>query len=201
MSSAVQICNRALTTYLGVGSITALTETSPAAVQCSLHYDATRKALLESEWWFWAAKLEALAELVNDRDEWDFRYAIPAEAIDIRWVNDPITAKAQKNIENVPDIQRETYNDSIYCDLNEAYCYFTVDEDDPTKFPQYFQDALSAALAAQMAMPLTQNVQLAQNAQTQALNKLEMAISLDERRKQLNEWTFTPDYLQARGIS
>jgi len=88
MSSIVQICNRGLTTYLGVGTITAIDEGTPAAAQCDLHYDEIRQIVLEQHWWNWATKRAVLAELTNDRDEWEYKYAIPGDSIAIRWVNE-----------------------------------------------------------------------------------------------------------------
>lgn len=200
MSSVVQICNRALTTYLGNEPITDITEETPAAVQCNLHYDATRKALLESEWWYWASKIDALAELSNDREEWAFKYAMPGDALDIRWVNDPAVAKREQNIQQTPDIQREIMDGAIYCDLQYAYCYYTIDVTNPTKMPQYFQDALSAQLAVAIAMPLSEDIKKVQNAREMAQDAYDRALALDARRAPPLKWDVSPEYMQARGI-
>lgn len=198
--SEVQICNRALTTYLGVSRITSLAEASPAAEQCNLHFEDTLNALLEDHWWNFATGREALAELTNDRPEWQYRYARPATALSIRWVNDPYQARHLSQIRQIQDVDRDVTADSIYCDVPGVHCEFTKKITDTSILPQYFKDALSAAMAAAMALPLTEDTRKASFAQDQAVKRLDIAIARDERNSPPVDWFPSPNWMQARGV-
>ena len=200
--SKVQICNRALSTYLGVGRINSLTETSAAAEQCLLHFDDTLQSLIEAHWWAFAVRRQVLAEEVNDRTtEWSFKYALPSDALTVRWVNDPQVARNMVEQNQNPDTPREITSDHIYCDVQFAVCEFTKLITDTTQCPQYFADALSAALAANMTMPLTDDIKRATNAMSQAETKLDRAIALDEQQSPPIGHQTLPSWLSGRGIS
>lgn len=200
--SKVQICNRGLSAYLGVGRINSLTETSAAAEQCDLHYDDALRALLEAHPWRFATGRQTLAEMVNDRSaEWSYQYARPADAIFVRWVNDAEVARYLVSQYQSPDAPREMTAGSIYSDVAYATCEFTKLVTDTTLYPQFFKDALSAALAANMAMPLTEDVRRARNAIEQAEAKLDKAIALDEQEEAAGGYPTIPSYLSERGVS
>lgn len=199
--STIAICNRGLTTYLGESPITSLSDGSPAAVQCDLHYDALRKALLEAHWWVFATGRQTLAELTNDRTtEWLFRYQRPTSALALRWVNEPSAARAAKSMHVSPDTDREVTDGDIYSDTPAAVCEFTTDVTDATQFPQSFADALSAAVAAAVAMPLTQDYRRAERARDLAEGRLHNAIAMDSRNIPPEELAL-PVYLRDRGVS
>lgn len=197
--SEVQICNRALTTYLGAGRIASLTESTPAAEQCNIHYAETVTMLLERHWWNFATGRETLAALTNDRPEWGYKYQMPASALAIRWVNDPSVARQMMATHQSPDCSREITEDAIYCDVVNAACEFTKPVG-VAAFPQYFKEAVSASLAAAMAIPLTEDVKRAKYAQDMAVSKLDDAIALDERNTPVQEGGPVPDWLSVRGI-
>lgn len=200
--SKVQICNRALSTYLGVGRINSLDETSAAAEQCNLHYDDTLKTLIEAHWWSFATGRQILAELTNDREtEWQFKYSRPADALMIRWVNDAQSARLLMSLGKSPDAPRDLTADHIYSNVQYATCEYTQLITDTTKFPQHFANALSAALAGNVAMSLTEDVRRAKNAMDHAEDRLDRAIALDERETPPIDYLTTPSWLEARGIS
>ena len=102
--SIVQICNRGLSQYLGYQRINSMTEDSPGARECSLHYDDLRISLLEKHWWVFAKKRQALALMTNDRtDQWSYKYQMPANNIETHWINDPATAEALIAANENPD--------------------------------------------------------------------------------------------------
>jgi hypothetical protein len=200
MSSIIEICNVALSAYLGEARINSLTDTSKAATECNLHYDPTRRMLLERNWWHFATGRQTLAQLTNDREEeWLFKYARPTAALSIRWVNDPFVARMRMAAHHSPDAERETTIDALYSDTPLAVCEFTRDLTDPTLYPQSFAEALSAALAARLAMPLTQDVRRAREARDMAQEMLSVAIAEDFRNQPPQE-PGLPQYLQDRGL-
>lgn len=200
MSSVVEICNVGLSAYLGESRITSLSDTSKAAIECALHYEPTRRMLLERNWWHFASGRQTLAQLVNDRStEWLFKYSRPTDAIAIRWVNDPFVARMRLNARLSPDTERETTVDAIYSDTPAAVCEYTVDLNDPTLYPQSFREALAAALAARLAMPLTQDVRRAREAREVAQEMLSVAMAEDFRNQPPQEQGL-PQYLQDRDV-
>jgi len=200
--SKVQICNRALSTYLGVGRINSLTEATPAAEQCNLHFDDTLAGLLEAHPWRFANGRQLLAELTNDRKaEWNYHYARPADALFVRWVNDPEVARYMIAQDQSPDSDREMTGLSIYSDVQGAVCEFTKLVTDTTLYPQFFKDAMSAALAANMAMALTEDIKRARNAMDQAERKMDMAMVRDEQEDNTGGYQTLPGYLTERGVS
>lgn len=201
--SIINICNRALSTYIGQGQITSLSDNSPAATACDLHYDEARKYVLcyGAHPWTWATKRQSLAELTNDRStEWGFKYQAPVDLLQIVWVNTPIAARMAKAAHENPDTDREFAGGVIYSDVEDAVMEYIADEDDVTTFPPIFQDALAAELASRIAMVLTQNVRIAQNAGNMARQLLDSAQASDA----LNLPPMgqgMPSWLTARGIS
>ena len=200
--SKIQICNRALSTYLGVARINSLTESTPAAEQCDLHYDDTVRSLLEMDEWIFATGRKTLAEVTNDRtDEWAYKYANPSSLLLIRWVNDPEIARMQILADGSADSDREMIEGFIYSDVQYAVCEYTKLVTDPTIFPQYFADAVSAALAASIAMPLTESLTRAKNASNVAEQKFEAAMVMNERQAPAAPSRSLPDWTTDRGVS
>jgi hypothetical protein len=200
MPSIVQICNVALTAYIGASRINSLSEDSPEARACDTHYDDVVRWCLEAYWWNFATGRQVLAQLTNDRDEWEYRYQMPSDALQIRWVNDPETARLKLAQGQSPDITREITGTDIYCDLEDAACEYTKAITDPTLFPQSFADAVSAQLATRIVLPLTEDNRRANSTFEIAQRNLEEAFMRDAR----NTPPFTPglpSYLTARGLS
>lgn len=179
--SVVQICNRGASQYLGLPRVNNLNEGTPQSEQYELHYDDLRRSLLEKHWWTFATRRQALAPMVNDReDEWLYRYELPAKIIEIQWINAPDVAAAAKIAGRSPDTPRDAAEQSIYCNVELAYIEYTTDYENTETMPQYFKDALSAMIAAAVAMPLTESVQRARFAAEQSEIMINMAIAEDE---------------------
>lgn len=201
MPSKVQICNRALSTYVGDARIVSLSEDTAQAKECALHYEDTLKSLLEMHWWNFSTGRQIMASEVNDRtDEWAYKYAAPADALSIRWVNSAPTARLLRAQGLSPDVEREFTGSHIYCDVAQATCEFTSKSDDPTVYPQFFADALSAMLATQICLPLVQDRVRLENAVRAAETLFDKAVSLDSRNTP-PVVAGAPDWFRSRGIS
>lgn len=199
--SSVQICNRGLSKYLGLPRINNLDEATPVAELCKLHYEDSLRVLTEHHWWSFAAGRNVMAELPNDRpQEWNYKYQKPADALAIRWVNDPVVAANLLEVGEEPDSDRLLFGQHIYSNVFGAACEFSKLIDDATKFPQYFADALSAEIAASVAMSLTEDMNRARNAFSEAERLLEEAVVLDESDHRHRTYRSTPDYLKVRGL-
>lgn len=197
----VQICNRGLSAYLGASRINSFEEDTPEARQCALHYEDTRDGLLARHWWNFATARVALAELTNDRSgEWLYKYARPEGIAAIRWVNEPEAARILKAMNLPADTERETTGDAIYSDVPGAVCEYTMLIDDDAAFPIEFRDALSASLAATIALPITHDLRLARAAQQTAQEMLDLAIATDDRNTPPDEAAL-PSWMRDRGVS
>lgn len=196
--SVVQICNRGASQYLGLPRVNNLNEGTPQSEQYELHYDDLRRSLLEKHWWVFAKCIQALAQVTNDRpDEWKFKYQLPANVLDVHWVNDPAVATAAMKRGDNPDAERQMYGQFIYTNVEKAWIEFTCDEENTDLMPQYFKDALSAMVASAVAMPLTESVSRARFAGEQAEMKVDMAIARDEELMPPIDMP-EADYLQVR---
>lgn len=196
----INICNRALSTYVRSAPIAAITEDSLPARQCRLHYDAALESLLQRHAWVWATRRESLALLVNDRDEWEYRYAAPAQLIRVNWVNTAEAARMAIRAHETPDTDREIAGGSIYSDVEGAVISFVKNQPDSAIYPPLFSDALAAELASRLAMPITQTVSVARSAMDAASELYDRARAADAGNSPA--WQApVPESLSARGVS
>lgn len=197
--SAVEICNVALSTYLGAGRITSMHEQRPESEACDLHYDRVRRSLLESWPWTWAsARAPLTRHAVNDRPSWAFKYAAPTDMIAIRWVNTVEGGRAALAQGLSQDTPRELTGDAIYSDVPGAVIDYTRDVTDPTLFPPGFGDAFAAALAAAIGMTITADGAKVRYAEAKAAELLERAKVQDFNRGPSADRNDLPPALAAR---
>lgn len=166
MSSVVSICNLALSN-LGKDNISSVDEASAEARACRQFYEHTRDTLLQVYPWRFAGKTQALAELTNDKPgAWGYSYKRPVDCLKVRWLR-----QAYSTVDLYPQdeaIQQltpyEIEGERIYAGIGPAFLRYTAKITDPTKFPPLFIDALSAALSVRLAMPLTRDLKVRQDA-------------------------------------
>lgn len=200
MSSQVQICNIALSSYLGKKTINSINDPTPEAEQCALNYDAVIDGLLERQDWTFCGKRQVLAEMINDRpQEWAFKYSIPNNMKSLIWVNRADVARSNIQMGFAPSAAYELSGEAIYTDVDNAVAAFTGDAPEVPRWPQYFQDAVSASLAARIAMPLTQDFKRARAAQGTAADLIENAIVEDANRQPPVDTREPASYHTARG--
>jgi len=76
-STAITICNLALG-KLGAARIISLTEASPEANACSIHYEQTRNEVLRAHRWNFAITRATLTELASAPEfGWAHQYQLP----------------------------------------------------------------------------------------------------------------------------
>lgn len=192
--SDVAICNIALSSHLGAGTINSLNEQSPEAAVCNLHYEPARDMVLQSYPWSFAQRVEPLAPLSNDRPQaWAQRYARPAACLKLL----RITPTANWPVDAPLDAY-QLLGQSIYCNIAQAYIEYTFLETDVSKYPPLFAEALAVTLAARMAMPITRNESIRKNLANDAAAAMIRAQTADanERGDTAN---FRPGGIQARG--
>jgi len=151
VTTAVTICNSALL-KLGAGKISALTQTTRAAVVCNTLYAYLRDELLGIHPWRFATKTVALAPNSTapvDVDRWDYSYDIPTDCIRPLGPTDDTIKWA------VEGDQILTTEASFYL----KYIYRNTDEG---SWDARFCEALSWRLAMELALSLVQNITMKQ---------------------------------------
>lgn len=151
MASEVDVCNLALS---HIGQASDISSISPSdgsadADHCARFYPIARNELLEEFDWTFARKRGTLAELTNDREDFAYRYARPADCLKERRLLPDGYGDDQNDILNW---QRE--GDSVYTDDELSVLVYTRLLTDPTKFSPLFVIALSWRVASYIAGPI-----------------------------------------------
>lgn len=149
-TSVVQIVNNALI-KIGVNSILTLTEDSEAARAANLIYEQVRDDVLADHVWNFAVKR---VELAQDTDSPVFgfanQYALPVDRLKVLGLGDGT-------------IQFTIEGSKLLTDSDTAQIKYIRRVEDPNEFSPKFIEALSARLAAELAIPLVDSNSLYQN--------------------------------------
>ena len=179
MASEVSICNRALS-RVGAKTISAFTDASAEARECSLHYPLERDDLLAGFPWVFARQRTALAEVTNDRsDQWSYAYQMPTGLLNIEWVNDPDLALALIRLRRPPSCKYELAGSTLYANVEDAWIEFTKETTDPNLFPVHFSTALSFKVAEAICLQLTQQDRRMAATERKAEIEVSKAMALD----------------------
>lgn len=155
MTSAVEICNLALTNANAEGSIEALDPTLGEEERvCSLWYEPLRRQLITRHPWSFATKQLALTDTggtpVDTR--WAYMYQYPSDCYYMQRIIN--VADPDTPIDFVV-IRDETNKKVILTNQDEALGEYTIDVTDPAEFDPQFVLVLSWWIAAHIAKPLT----------------------------------------------
>tara|TARA_Y100001938_G_C8066646_1_gene420582 strand:- start:374 stop:955 length:582 start_codon:yes stop_codon:yes gene_type:complete len=143
MASEVQICNLALA-KIGDQQIISLTENSKAGRLCNLVYEPMRDAVLRSHPWNFAVKRETLAlDSTAPAYEYTSRFALPVDFMRLLKTNMVDTASF---------VLEGKY---ILCDADTLIIKYIRRETDPENFDLLFMETLSARIAAELAISLS----------------------------------------------
>lgn len=153
--SKVSICNLALS-WLAGNLITSLDDETIEAQLCSANYDLSRDSVLEAMAWTFATKRYYLTPEV-DAPQWGYphQFTIPAEVITVLEVTQNPSVP---NGANDLDWRREGHY--IVCDSTEIYIKAIYRVVDPIRFPPNFIQALAARIATEIAIPLTESMDM-----------------------------------------
>lgn len=201
MASVVEICNLALGN-IGKDDIANIDEASPEAKACKKFYSITVETMIQAYPWRWAKSTAALAEVsVNTKEnKWLHAYQRPNNCMKVIQVVDESLADYMPSGDGIVagGHAYEIEGQTIYCDLSPAYLVFTSKVTDPTLFPPAFVDAVAAALAARLAMPITRDLKIRNDAVALARSTMNSAQEFDA-----NEVRETHDHpsdrIEARG--
>ena len=159
MAAAIEIANRALV-LLGEQRITSFDDNSKPAREVKSQYDLTRRAELRANRWAFALKRAQLAALPNPpvgAPEFGKVYNFPTDALRITDIGDIFVGMAFTNYRGKSEaawaIEGRQILTSIAPPLNIRYVW---DIQDGQQFDALFVDALSARLAVDLGIVLTE---------------------------------------------
>lgn len=157
MPSAIGICNKALFRIGSVGgAIGSFTEASKEAKACALFYETARDRALAEYAWPFARRRVTLSLTGTAPEAWAYSYQYPTDCITALEIEQP-------GMRNVPTDQQIPFEiaDSdlgtgrlIYTDQIDAVLIYTARIAEVARFPVLFEEAVSWALAGDLALAL-----------------------------------------------
>lgn len=201
MSSIVTICNLALGS-IGKEAISSIDEASAEAKACKTFYTIALETALQAYPWKWAGETRALAEIVNTKpNRWLHAYQRPTDCLKLRALLDESLMVEQSAGAGITAGGHSRFLEGqvIFCDLKPAYLSFTKRFTDAALFPALFTDALGMALAARIAMPVTRDLKIRNDALTLARQAIGMAQEADSG-EEAYDYDHPSERIEARGI-
>ena len=176
--SETSLCNKSLG-KLGskrIGNVE--TDTSLEAIQCRLHYESTRDALLRSHWWRFAST-RAVLEQDGDADpafEWDNQFVLPTDFMAMKSIYE--NRFSDENFRSYAlEGQRLLTNEST---MNIRYIKKVTD---PTEFDPLFVEVFVLQLALRLIAPLAGGAPKLQETLKNELNAIMPAVKAMDRQE------------------
>lgn len=195
MASETQIAKLALQHIGDRYDISDLTEESVEAEQVNLIFNDTRDAMLRQHPWGFAKKFATPSSLTGTvPNNYDYMYTYMPDAVRVNGVVDPLDAGTKIDFEvarNSSDVK------VILTDQQSAEFFYTARITDTAQFDPEFTMALSYALAARLAMPLTGDRQIMGDMDTLARNVVNSAWETDSNEG-ISDDPPDADWIQAR---
>lgn len=192
MASVVDICNGALN-QIGATTIITLTEDSKNGRLCNARYTQVRDAVFRSHPWNCLQKRIQLAA-DSDVPAWGFtkQFTLPSDCLRVLSI---IDYDSDYKIEG-----RKILTDNSSCKL-----LYVARIEDPNEYDDLLRETISAALAADIAFPITSSNPLATNMYNLFQSKLREARFVDSTEGQntnpekgLTDIIDSSDWLNAR---
>lgn len=156
----IDICNMALTNLASIEPITSLADTTTESRVCDRFYDLARKLVLQEFPWSFAKKLSfSLTATTKTQDKYEFEYECPSDLLRVLPIDDTET---YEKINTVDGDGNEVVR--IVCDTAEAKISYIANIVNADMFSAPFIEALSWKLASMIAIPLSKDAKIAQNA-------------------------------------
>ena len=151
-TSEVSICNQALG-WLGADLITSLSDNSTTAELCKNNYPELRDAVMsEAAWTFATARYKSVTA---DLDAWGVKYRHPVPANWLQVLRVYRTVTNNNKIESVGWVREGNF---ILTNEDTVYLWGIDQVTSTSLFSPAFGQCLAARIAADLCVPLTQNV-------------------------------------------
>mgnify|MGYP003347745777 CR=1 FL=1 len=188
MASVTDICNSALN-LLGASTISALTEDSKNARLCNQRYEPIRNRIFRSHAWNCLTKRIKLAQdSAAPVVEYSYQYTLPSDCLRVLKIHTGSYDSIETEVNYVVEGRKIKSNEGT------VYLIYIALDTDPNNYDTYLQEAISAAIAADLAYAITNNATLANNYQITADERLREARFIDSTENSLgtiesNEFT------------
>lgn len=181
MVSETSICNMALS-WVGGAPITALSDRSKTAEWCRNNYPFIRDAVMEAHMWSFATVRVISDNAEPDVDGWDtsFMHSIPTNWLGVFRCYRDISSKNPR--EWIQSTGWDTQGVYVRAVDETLYMEGVIRTTDTGKFSPLFVQALAARLAADMAIPLTENRELQADMWGLYTNKIDEAAARDGQK-------------------
>jgi hypothetical protein len=193
----VDIYNLALVRIKERGLLISPDQESGLATTLAASYDITRRALLRQYRWQFAFTRAVLSPSPPaPAFGWAFRMVLPADFLALVAAN-PNPAGGRETLTDAPETYR-IENGCLLADTNTMYVMYIRDEPNPTLWDPIFTNALVWALAADIALGVAGDRELADYARANAAEHLKLgrrAASVEQPAEILS----TPERLEERG--
>ncbi len=174
-----EICNLAVS-WLGGQRITSVDDDdSQEANLCRANYDMARMAVLEERDWTFAMKRKELTPLVSRPDfGYSYKFQVPQDCLRVTAVYSP----SNSNISQPEIINYVVEGSQILCNIAIIHVKYIEDVTNTTLFSPQFDQALASYLATNIAVGLTESVDMQQRMAVGYIVKLDSAAAADGRQ-------------------
>jgi hypothetical protein len=173
MATEVSICSNALR-KLGDDPITSLTDDTERARLCNALYEPARDACLRLHPWNFAITRATLSQLSSTPNyEYSYQYALPTDPYCLR----VLSMEYEDYIFRIENSATE--GRVLLTDESTAKILYVGKITDTAKFDSLFVDLLTAKLAAELAYPITNSVNLQTQMEKIYRDKLSETRSVD----------------------
>ncbi|MHC4983877.1 MAG: hypothetical protein ACYTF6_12025 [Planctomycetota bacterium] len=154
--SEVSICNQALG-WLGQDPLTSLEDQNVRGDLCRANYPVLRDTMLEDRAWSFAQRRERSETADQDSISSLYKHTVDEDwLLILRVFEDTNSLRAPYDSQAV-QAQWHREGDFVYAKSSVVYLWGITRVTDVTKYTEGFRQALAARLAADMAIPLTEN--------------------------------------------
>lgn len=156
MASKFDICSSALM-ELGEDTISSFTASTAPSKICGQLYPEYIKYLLSLHPWKFTLKKVQLARLSTaPTNEWTYAYQLPSDLLLMRALYN------SSDTSILPQTNYEIFQDEVYTDETSVYIDYQYQPDE-SEFPAFFLEFATAAMAAKLAMPITDDLKIEQS--------------------------------------
>lgn len=185
LTTEEQICNIALS-WIGADTVTDIdTDGTERADLCVLHYPVCRDNVLTEREWTFAVEhniLDTPDGTAPTNPEWGQRFPIASTTLRVLTVHPPtdvftdFLTDSEPSAEQIPWVRE---GDWILCNYDEISVRTIERITTVADFPDVFVQALAARLAMDLAIPLTQSLNLHQQMAAMYQDKMRNAAAMD----------------------
>lgn len=167
-ASAVSICSNALV-MLGAQSISSLSESVDRARICNAVYKTVRDDVLRSHFWNCAIKRVSLSpDVTTPAFDYSYQYTLPSD-----WIRTCSIGEYGEEVDFKPEGRK------ILCDESSLKLVYVYRNEDVTTWDASLVNAMTYAIKAAIAYPITQSASMLQVAQQELSMYMKRARAVD----------------------